>query len=63
MIRLLSFVEDPRALAKAGGLKKSEKKWLRNVESLLAFDDPALTEAFARSELERAEQAYQLLLA
>jgi hypothetical protein len=61
LIRLLSFVEDPRAMAK--GLKKSEKKWLRDVKPLLAFDDRELGELFPAGEASLAEQAYQLLVA
>jgi len=63
VIRLLSFVEDPRALAESEDLRKSEKGWLRDVGAPLAFDDAALTDAFARNEVLRAEQAYELLAA
>lgn len=59
LIRLLSFVADPRALAE--DLKPSEKKWLRRVTSMLAFDDPALDELFPRGEARIAEQAFRLL--
>jgi hypothetical protein len=61
LIRLLSFVEDPRALA--GELKGNEKKWLQEVEALLAFDDGVLSDLFSVAELSAAEQAYRLLLA
>lgn len=61
LIRLLSFVEDPRALA--GELKGNEKKWLQEVEALLAFDDGPLRDLFSTAELSAAEQAYLLLVA
>jgi hypothetical protein len=61
LIRLLSFVEDPRALAKE--LRKSEKGWLRDIESLLAFDDRGLEVLFPAGEVTAAEQAYRLLVA
>lgn len=43
LIRLLGFVDDPRALG--DNLKGSEKRWLRDVDSLLDFGDDALGEA------------------
>ena len=60
LIRLLSFVEDPRALA--AELKKSEGKWLREVEALLAFDDPAWGDLFTSGDLVAAEAADRLLV-
>lgn len=63
LIRLLSFVSDPRALAEKEGLKKSEKKWLRDINGLLAFEEPALADLFPAGELTQAEQAYRLLIA
>jgi hypothetical protein len=39
LIRLLTYVEDPRALAREEQLKSSERKWLRNVTTDLNFDD------------------------
>ena len=54
LIRLLSYVEDPRALTKA--LKKGEKKWLRDIELLLAFDDRGLDDLFSAGEVSAAEQ-------
>jgi hypothetical protein len=62
LIRLLSFVENPRALAKAEELTKSQKKWLRDVGPLLAFDDPTLATFFPGDEVARAEPAYRLLI-
>jgi hypothetical protein len=58
---LLSFVDDPRALAKDGGLKKTEKKWLRDIERKLDLADPALGSLFAPDVSARAVQAYKLL--
>jgi hypothetical protein len=61
LIRLLGFVEDPRALA--GELKGNEKKWLRKVEELLAWEDSGLADLFTGGELAAAEGAYRLLIA
>lgn len=61
LIRLLSFVDDPRGIAKDGTLRDSEKQWLRRVESALRFDDPALLELFQDDDLTRARQAFRLL--
>lgn len=63
LIRLLSYIEDPRALAREEHLKATEKKWLRKVERLLNFDDAALAALFPPVVLERAEQAFRLLCA
>jgi hypothetical protein len=61
LIRLLSFVDDPRALA--AELKGNERKWLREIGALLAFDDGGLADLFSAGELLAAEQAYRLLVA
>jgi hypothetical protein len=61
LIRLLTFVQDPRALADAGALSRSEQGWLRAIESDLAFDDPRLRELFSDTQLQRASQALALL--
>jgi hypothetical protein len=61
LIRLLSFVEDPRALA--GELKGNERKWLREVEGLLAWEDGALADLFTAEDLSAAAGAYRLLIA
>ncbi|HEV2858240.1 MAG TPA: hypothetical protein VGW80_07550 [Solirubrobacterales bacterium] len=63
LIRLLSYVEDPRALARDEDLKATERKWLRKVEGLLNFEDAALAALFPRGVIERAQQAFQLLSA
>lgn len=60
LIRLLGFVDDPRAVAEE--LKGNEKKWLREIGRLLAFDD-ALSDLFSPAERSAAEQAYRLLVA
>ena len=62
LICLLSFVEDPRALAAEGGLKKGERRWLRDVERKLAFLSPSIREIFPPDVLARAVQAYRLLI-
>lgn len=61
LIRLLSYVEDPRALARDEQLKSSERKWLRNVDAALNFGDSALAAVFPVDTLERAQQAFRLL--
>jgi hypothetical protein len=61
LIRLLAYVEDPRALAREEQLKSSERKWLRNVDAALNFDDPALAAVFPVDTLERAQQAFRVL--
>lgn len=63
LIRLLSFVENPREMAKTDGLTKKEKKWLGDIEGLLNFADPALPMLFPGGEVARAEPAYRLLIA
>jgi hypothetical protein len=61
LIRLLSYVEDPRDLARVEQLKPTEKKWLRKVERALFFDDAALPALFPAAVLQRAQQAFRLL--
>jgi hypothetical protein len=61
LIRLLSYVDDPRALAADGRLKTSERKWLRKVSGALDFDAPALRTVFSAGTIERARQAFLLL--
>jgi hypothetical protein len=69
LIRLLSYVEDPRALAREGDLKPAEKRWLRKVEGVLNFgptpaaDISAATDLFPDIVNERAQQAFRLLSA
>jgi hypothetical protein len=61
LIRLLGYVDDPRGLARNEQLKSSERRWLRNVDAALNFDDPALSAVFPVDTLERAQQAFRLL--
>lgn len=61
LIRLLSYAEDPRALAREEHLTAGERKWLRNVNRYLDFDDPSLSAVFPADTLEQARQAFQLL--
>jgi hypothetical protein len=61
LIRLLSFVGDPRALG--GELRKTEKKWLSRIDGPLGFEsDGSLSELFGSEELAAAAGAYRLLL-
>lgn len=62
LVLLLSFVDDPRALAIAGGLKRSERKWLQRVEGKIGLSDPLLSQLFPAATLTRAEQALRLLV-
>lgn len=61
LIRLLTYVKDPRQLVDAGGLKTSERKWLIQIEGLWAWDDPALGALFSSDELRLAEATLTLL--
>jgi len=61
LIRLLSYVEDPRGLASDGQLKSSEKRWLLDVEELLDFGDADIASLLPAAVLQRAQQAFQLL--
>jgi hypothetical protein len=58
LIRLLTFVHDPRAMAKE--MTGNERKWLRRIEPKLALDD-ATPNALSASEVELARQAFALL--
>ena len=61
LVRLLTYVEDPRALARKEQLKASERKWLRNISADLNFNDRSLPALFPGDRLERAEQAFRLM--
>jgi hypothetical protein len=63
LIRLLSYVEDPRALASNEDLRPTERKWLRKAERPLNFEAADLATLFAPAVLERAQQAFRLLCA
>ena len=58
LLRLLSYLDDPRATA--ADVRRSERKWLRDAEKRLAFDQPAAVDG---QTVRRASQAYRLLLA
>jgi hypothetical protein len=62
LILLLSLIDDPRALATEDELKKTERKWLRNIERKLDFSDPAISALFPPEVLVRATQAFRLLI-
>jgi hypothetical protein len=61
LIRLLSYVEDPRRLARVEQLKPTEKKWLRKVERALDFEDAELNALVPPVALQRAERTFHLL--
>jgi hypothetical protein len=63
LIRLLSYVEDPRGLAAHEGLKGSEKRWLRKIEKKLDAADPTVAQLASADVVERAHQALALLAA
>jgi hypothetical protein len=63
LIRLLSYIEDPRDLATQEGLKDTEKKWLRKIEKHLDAGDPRIAELVPPEALERARQALALMAA
>jgi hypothetical protein len=62
LILLLSFIDDPRALATDGELRKSERKWLRDIEEKIDFSDPTLSDLFSPETVKRAAQAFRLLI-
>ena len=57
LLRLLSLVSDPRAIAP--DLRRTERKWLRAAETRLAFAEPA---GLDPATVRRARQAYRLLV-
>jgi hypothetical protein len=57
LLRLLSLVNDPRAIAPE--LRPTERKWMRRAETRLAFSEPANLDP---GTVRRARQAYRLLL-
>lgn len=62
LIRLLSLVEDPRTLAVSDHIKKTEKRWLREVQGPLDFEGAALTNLLPAAAIANAEQAHRLLI-
>ncbi len=61
LITLLALVKDPDAMGRS--LTQAERGWLRNIESALALDDPALPGRFSLARLRAARSAYQILVA
>jgi hypothetical protein len=59
LIRLLSYVDDPRGLA--FDLSSNERGWLLDAEAAVDFDDAILAELFPAPTLERARQTFVLL--
>ena len=59
LIRLLSYLEDPRGLAT--DLAGNERRWLQAVEAPLNFDDPRLPRVIPVDALVRARHALLLL--
>jgi hypothetical protein len=62
LILLLSLIDDPRGIATEGRLKKSERKWLRNIEAKIDPSDPVLSDLFPAETMRRATQAHRLLI-
>ena len=60
LIRLLLCVGDPRGMSK--GMKKSERKWLRDAGKNLDLEGGDLRAAFSSTELATARATYNLLL-
>lgn len=60
LIRLLSYVDDPRGLAADFG--RGERGWLRDAEGAIDIDDVALSDLFPEQTLTRARQALRLLV-
>jgi hypothetical protein len=42
-------------------MKASERRWLRDADAAIGFDDAALSELFPEETLVRARQAFRLL--
>lgn len=61
LIRLLSYVDDPRTLRADMGRK--EPGWLREAEAAVGFEDPSLAVLVPARVLGRARQTLALLLA
>jgi hypothetical protein len=59
LIRLLSYVDDPRAFA--GDMSRKEPGWLRDAQVAIDFGDPVLSAQFGEENLDRARQALGLL--
>ncbi len=60
LILLLSFIEDPRAMADE--LRGSERRWLRDTRRLLRLDDPGLADRFSEEQLRLARLGLEVLV-
>jgi Protein of unknown function (DUF3040) len=61
MIALLALADDPHSMRQS--ITQTERRWLRNIETALALDDPALAARFSVARLRAARAAYQILIA
>jgi hypothetical protein len=59
LIRLLTYVDEPRALA--ADMSRKEPRWLHEAEGALGFEDQGLPVLFPVGVLERAQQVLRLL--
>jgi hypothetical protein len=59
LVTLLSLMTDPRTAAES--MKKSERRWLRSIESALDIDDHRLEALFAPARLRIARASYRRL--
>jgi hypothetical protein len=59
LVRLLSYVDDPRALR--ADMSRKEPAWLRDAEAAIDFEDPSLSAQFSGAVITRARQALGLL--
>jgi hypothetical protein len=59
LIRLLTYVDDPRTLA--ADMSRKEPGWLRDAEGALGFGDPGLPVLLPIGVVQRAQQVLQLL--
>jgi hypothetical protein len=60
LVRLLTYVEDPRGLA--ADMSRKEPGWLRDAQAAIDFEDPVLSAQFPGESLDRARQALRLLV-
>jgi hypothetical protein len=61
LVRLLSCVEDPRAVATEEKITKKERSWLARIDELLDFDGADLVGQLPPDSLDRARLAFRLL--
>jgi hypothetical protein len=59
LIRLLSYVENPRVLV--ADMSRKEPGWLRHAQIAIDFGDPVLSAQFGEENLDRARQALRIL--